>query len=501
MTIVKALPAPHPLLNRRSFLADAGLGLGAIALTHLLGTEGLLGASVSGLDPIRPAIDPARPFAARAPHVAPRAKNVLVIFCSGACSQLDTFDYKPELIRRHGQPLPGGDQLITFQGEQGALTRSPWEFRPRGECGKMVTDLLPHLGEHVDDLCFIHSMQGKTNTHGPGENFMSTGYTLDGFPSMGAWVTYALGSTNQDLPAYVAIPDPRGKPQNSVNNWAPGFLPAAFQGTAFNAAQPVRNLARPEVITASRDAATRGFLQQLNTRHLERFPGDSELAARIASYELAARMQLTVPEVADLSSEPAHILRLYGADETGTKTKDLRAAYALNCILARRLIEKGVRFVQLFNGAYQTGGEGVSNWDGHKELADQYSLHGPVLDRPTAGLLHDLKQRGLLRDTLVVWCTEFGRMPTFQKGAQGRDHNPHGFTCWLAGAGVRAPFSHGATDDFGYRAVQDIVTVHDLHATILHILGLDHERLTFYHNGLERRLTDVHGEIVTSILT
>jgi hypothetical protein len=314
-------------------------------------------------------------------------------------------------------------------------------------------------------------------------------------------VTYALGSSNQDLPAYVAIPDPRGKPQNSVNNWAPGFLPAAFQGTAFNAAQPVRNLARPGDIPLDRDTATRSFLQQLNARHLERFPGDSELAARIASYELAARMQLTVPEVADLSSEPDHILRLYGADQTGTKTKDLRAAYALNCILARRLIEKGVRFVQLFNGAYQTGGEGVSNWDGHKDLASQYSVHGPVLDRPTAGLLQDLKQRGLLRDTLVVWCTEFGRMPTFQKGAQGRDHNPQGFTCWLAGAGVRAPFTHGATDEFGYRAVQDIVTVHDLHATILHILGLDHRRLTFYHNGLERRLTDVHGEIVNAILT
>ena len=239
---MKPLPAPHPLLNRRSFLADAGLGLGAIALTHLLGTEGLLGASVSGLDPIRPDIDPERPFAPRAPHFAPRAKNVLVIFCSGACSHLDTFDYKPELIRCHGQPLPGGEQLITFQGEQGALTRSPWEFKPRGQCAKPVSDLLPHLAEHVDDLCFIHSMQGKTNTHGPGENFMSTGFTLDGFPSMGAWVTYALGSVNQDLPAYVAIPDPRGKPQNSVNNWAPGFLPAAFQGTAFNAAQPVRNL-------------------------------------------------------------------------------------------------------------------------------------------------------------------------------------------------------------------------------------------------------------------
>jgi hypothetical protein len=500
MTVVRPFPASHPLLNRRSFLADAGLGLGAIALTHLLGVEGLLGASVSGLDPIRPLIDPAGPFAPRAPHFAPRARNVLVIFCSGACSQLDTFDYKPELIRCDGQPLPGGERLITFQGEQGAITRSPWEFRPRGRCGKMVSDLLPHLGDHVDDLCFIHSMQGKTNTHGPGENFMSTGYTLDGFPSMGAWVTYALGSANQDLPAYVAIPDPRGKPQNSVNNWAPGFLPAAFQGTAFNAAQPVRNLARPEPITSTRDSATRVFLQRLNTRHLERFPGDSELAARIASYELAARMQLTVPEVADLSSEPAHVLRLYGADETGSKTKDLRAAYALNCILARRLIEKGVRFVQLFNGAYQTGGEGVSNWDGHKELADQYSVHGPVLDRPTAGLLADLKQRGLLRDTLVVWCTEFGRMPTFQKGAQGRDHNPHGFTCWLAGAGVRAPFTYGATDDFGYRAIENIVSVHDLHATILHILGLDHRRLTFYHNGLERRLTDVHGEIVKAIV-
>jgi len=497
---MKPLPAPHPLLNRRSFLADAGLGLGAIALTHLLGTEGLLGATVSGLDSIRPVIDPERPFAPRAPHFAPRAKNVLVIFCSGACSHLDTFDYKPELIRRHGQPLPGGEQLITFQGEQGALTRSPWEFKPRGQCAKPVSDLLPHLAEHVDDLCFVHSMQGKTNTHGPGENFMSTGFTLDGFPSMGAWVTYALGSANQDLPAYVAIPDPRGKPQNSVNNWAPGFLPAAFQGTAFNAAQPVRNLARPESIAPSRDDATRAFLQRLNARHLERFPGDTELAARIASYELAARMQLTVPEVADLSSEPAHVLRLYGADETGSKVKDLRAAYALNCILARRLIEKGVRFVQLFNGAYQTGGEGVSNWDGHKELASQYSVHGPVLDRPTAALLQDLKQRGLLRDTLVVWCTEFGRMPTFQKGALGRDHNPHGFTCWLAGAGVRAPFSYGATDEFGYRAVQDIVTVHDLHATVLHLLGLHHERLTFYHNGLERRLTDVHGEIVHGIL-
>ena len=489
------------MLNRRRFLGDAGIGLGSIALAHLLSRQGLLGATVSGLEPLRPAIEPGRPYAPRKSHFEPRAKNVLMIFCSGACSHLDTFDYKPELIRRHGMPMPGQEKLITFQGEQGALTRSPWEFKPRGKSGKMISDLVPHLGALADEMCFIHSMQGKTNTHGPGENYMSTGNTLDGFPSLGAWVTYALGSADQSLPAYVAIPDHRGKPQNSVNNWAPGVLPAAFQGTEFNATHPIRNLARPGSIAPDRDQATRGFLQRLNEQHAAHFPGDSELAARIASYELAARMQLTIPEVADLSNEPAHILKLYGADEGGSKILETRAAYARNCILARRLVEKGVRFVQVFNGAYQTGGEGVSNWDGHKDLHGQYSLHGPVLDKPTAALLIDLKQRGLLENTLVVWCTEFGRMPTFQKGAKGRDHNPSGFTTWMAGAGVKKGFSHGSTDEFGYKAVENIVTVHDFHATILHLLGLDHERLTYYHNGLERRLTDVDGQVVKNILT
>lgn len=496
------LPLPRsPLLDRRRFLGDTGLGLGAVALAHLLGRQGLLAASVAGQAPLRPDIPPGRPYVPRPPHFPARAKNVVVIFCSGAVSHLDTFDYKPELVRHHGRPLPGQEGLITFQGEQGALTKSPWAFRPRGRSGKMISDLVPHLGALADELCFIHSMQGRTNTHGPGENYMSTGYTLDGFPSLGAWVTYALGSEDQDLPAYVAIPDPRGKPQNSVNNWAPGFLPAAFQGTEFSAARPIRNLARPDAVPPARDAATRDFLRRLNERHAAQFPGDTELAARIASYELAARMQLAIPEVADLGGEPDHILRLYGADEGGTPVKDLRAAYARNCLLARRLVERGVRFVQVFNGAYQTGGEGVSNWDGHKDLFNQYSVHGPVMDQPTAGLILDLKQRGLLDETLVVWCTEFGRMPTFQKGAEGRDHNPEGFTCFLAGAGVKPGFSHGATDEFGHRAVQDIVTVHDFHATILHLLGLDHERLTYYHNGLERRLTDVHGEVVKAVLS
>ncbi|MEX0742696.1 MAG: DUF1501 domain-containing protein, partial [Phycisphaeraceae bacterium] len=344
----------------------------------------------------------------------------------------------------------------------------------------------------------IHSMKGKTNTHGPGENFMSTGYTLDGFTSMGAWTTYALGSEVQNLPAYVALADPRGVPQSSVNNWGPGFLPAVFQGTPFNSTNPIRNLARPSHISSRSDKASRTLLKNLNEHHQQqRFPEDSQLAARIASYELAARMQLSVPDLADLSSEPQHIRDMYGADDPENK---LKSQYADNCILARRLLERGVRFVQLFNGAYAMG-EGVGNWDGHRLLHDQYNIHGPILDQPTAALIKDLKQRGMFENTLIVFCTEFGRMPVFQKGTTGRDHNPEGFTCMLAGAGVKAPFSYGQTDELGYRAVENVVTVHDFHATTLHLLGLDHRRLTYYHNGFERRLTDVHGHVVTPILS
>ncbi len=484
----------NSFLNRRHFLKHSGKGLGGIALTSLLARDGLLAVD----KPIRPNIESAKPFLARNPHFSPAAKNVVVIFCSGACSHLDTFDYKPELVKRHGQPMPGGEKLKTFQGEQGNLIKSPWAFKPRGQTGKMVSDLVPQLGELADEICFIHSLTGKTNTHGPGENFMSTGYTLDGFPSMGSWVTWALGSENEELPAYVAIPDPRGTPQSSVNNWGPGFLPAAFQGTDFNATKPLRNLVRPPGVSAKTDIATRRFLQRLNEQHLEKFPGDTELAARISSYELAARMQLSVPEVSDLSTENSATMKMYGADDV---SNPIKSSFAKNCILARRLLEKGVRFVQLFNGAYQTGGEGVSNWDGHKVLQEQYSKHGPVLDQPAAALIRDLKQRGLLDDTLVVWCTEFGRMPTFQKGASGRDHNPDGFTAWLAGAGVKRGYSYGSTDSFGWKAEQNISSVYDLHATILHLLGLNHERLTFYHNGFERRLTDVHGNVIHDVLS
>jgi hypothetical protein len=499
------LPISNPaqdLLNRRQFLSNTSTGLGSIALTAMLHENNLLAADDNNENnphskPIRPAISPAKPHAARKPHFTAKAKRVIVLFCSGACSHLDTWDYKPELIKHHGKPLPGADKLITFQGGQGNLTKSAWQFKPRGQSGKYISNLLPHMAKLADDMCFIHSMTGKSNTHGPAENYMSTGFTLDGFPSMGAWTNYALGSENENLPAFVAIPDPRGVPQSSINNWGPGFLPAVFQGTDFNANKPVRNLAKPASISSAKDKASRDFLNFLNKKHLENYRNDTELSARIASYELAARMQLSVPEVSDLTTESKATLAMYGADDTQNK---LKAQFARNCILARRLVEKGVRFVQLFNGAYAMG-EGVGNWDGHKALQKQYQVHAPILDQPAAALIQDLKARGLFEDTLVVWTTEFGRMPTFQKGASGRDHNPYGFTVWMAGAGVKAPYSYGATDAFGYKAAENITTVHDLHATILHLLGLNHKQLSFYHNGIERRLTDVHGTTIKDVLT
>ena len=358
----------------------------------------------------------------------------------------------------------------------------------------MVSDLIPHLAELTDDIAFIHSLTSKSNTHGPAENFLSTGFVLDGFPSLGSWISYALGSENQNLPAFVSILDPRGVPQNGSNNWGPGFLPAAFQGTTFSAKDPVRHLVAPGVAPDANQAA-RSLLQRMNQRHLEQHQGDSKLAARIASYELAARMQLSVPEISDLSTEPAHVLASYGADDSANPIK---AGFARNCILARRLIEKGVRFVQLFNGAYASGGE--LNWDGHSKLKEQYDKHAAILDQPAAALIRDLRQRGLLEETLVVWCTEFGRMPFFQKGAQGRDHNPDGFTCWMTGAGVKPGVSHGVTDELGQKAIQDIHPLYDLNATILHLLGLDHQKLTFEHNGVQRRLTNVEGNVIKAVL-
>ncbi|MEY5025729.1 MAG: hypothetical protein RLZZ244_1257 [Verrucomicrobiota bacterium] len=480
--------AGRALLDRRQFLSNSATALGSIAFSHLLSGDGLLAAPGGAIR-----IDPAKPYAPRGSHFPGKAKNVIVIFCAGAVSQLETWDYKPELIRWDDKPLPGGPS-VTFQGPAGNLARPQYEFRPRGKTGKWVSDMIPHLAELTDEFAFVHSLTSKTNTHGPAENFLSTGSPLDGFPSLGAWTTYALGSENQDLPAFVSIPDPRGVPQNGANNWGAGFLPAAFQGTTMSALNPIRHLEAPG-ISREVDAAAQSLLRRMNARHFEQSPENGKLAARIASYELAARMQLSVPGVTDFSTEPEHVLRAYGADDTSNKDK---AAFAKNCIMARRLIEKGVRFVQLFNGAYASGGK--LNWDGHNALKEQYDVHAGILDQPAAALIRDLKQRGLLEETLVVWCTEFGRMPFFQKGAKGRDHNPDGFTCWMTGAGVKPGVSIGETDELGRKAVKDIHPLYDFNATILHLLGLDHEKLTFEHNGIRRRLTNVEGNVIREML-
>ena len=482
--------------NRRTFLNDSMGSLSSIALTAMLANSAS-GESASGGDPRGtpgPNIDPANPYLPRPSHFPAKAERVLMVFCSGALSHVDTFDHKPELERLDGKPLPGNEKLVSFQGPNGNLQKPLWKFRPRGQCGKMTSDLLPQIGSMSDDICFLHSLVNKSNTHGPAENVLNTGFAFDGFPSMGAWINYALGSENENLPAFVAIEDPRGMPQSGPNNWASGFLPAAFQGTPFSTTKPIRFLQRPASIDAKTDAASRDALRYLENRYQTQFDGDSGLSARLASYELAARMQLSVPGVVDLSQETEHTRRLYGSDSVN----EHKAAFANNCILARRLIERGVRFVQVFNGAYASGGN--LNWDGHSKIKPQYDTHGEILDQPVAGLLRDLKQRGLLESTLVVFATEFGRMPMFQAGTYGRDHNPLGFTCWLAGGGVKPGFSYGATDEFGFKAHENVATVHDFHATILHLLGLDHRRLTFYHNGIDRRLTDVHGNVIREVI-
>ena len=469
------------LFDRREFLGQMGTGLGSIALACLFADE------ASALTPNTQHLTP---------HFSPKAKRVLQIFCPGAVSPMDTFEYKPELQKRHGQAMPGLTGANSFQGGNGNLFKSPWGFKQYGQSGKWVSDLLPHLAQHVDDLCFVHSLTAKSNTHGPAMLQMNTGFVLEGFPSMGAWVTYALGSLNRNLPAFVAIPDPRGMPPSATANWTNGFLPAAFQGTHFNADTPIANLNSPKSTTREGERETRGFLQKLNRRYQEENPGHSDLSARIAAYELAARMQLSAPEVTDLTGESAHTIELYGADDANK----LKAGYARNAILARRLLERGVRFVQLYCGAHASQVDGLLNWDAHKTLKPDYERHCPILDQPTAALLTDLKQRGMLDDTLVLWTTEFGRMPTHQTGAEGRDHNPFGFTAWMAGAGVKRGFSYGATDEFGWKAQQDPCTIYDFHATVLHLLGLNHTKLTYYHNGTQRRLTDVHGHVLSALL-
>ncbi len=462
--------------TRREFFGDFVSGIQGVALAAMLPQ------SAAGIP--------------QGPHFEPRAKRVLQIFCPGAASHIDLWDHKPELQRRSGQAAPESMDAVTFQGANGALMGSPWAFQPRGQSGKMLTEMLPHIGSVADEIAFVHSMHSKTNTHGPACVLLNTGFVLEGFPSAGSWLSYALGTENDNLPTYVAIPDVRGIPPAGPANWGAGFLPAQHQAIVFNAQRPIRNLDRPGGIAAKRDDDTRSLVAALNRLHAARHPGEDELGARIAAYELAARMQLSAPRVTDLSKESKATRALYGADDGNP----LKAAYARNCLLARRLLEQGVRFVTLFCASRASGVDGLLNWDAHKTLKADYERHCPVLDQPTAALIKDMRSRGMLDDTLVVWATEFGRMPTHQQGTVGRDHNPHAFTTWFAGAGIRGGTSYGATDELGGKAVENVASVHDFHATMLHLLGLDHERVTWYHNGINRRLTDVHGKVIREIL-
>jgi hypothetical protein len=373
--------------------------------------------------------------------------------------------------------------------------KSPWSWRQHGQSGAWVSSLLPHLATCVDDIAFIYSMTSRSNVHGPATFLQATGFVLPGFPSMGAWITYGLGSMTHDLPAFVVIPDSRGFAPNGPANWGAGFLPASFQGTMLRPSDPnpIFDLfpAANRYVTPESERDGLALLQQMNRRHQQARPGDSRLEARIETYELAARLQLSAPEVLDISGETAATHRLYGLD------RPITAEFGRNCLIARRLLERGVRFVQLWSGA--DNGFPRRNWDSHENLERDHGEMGTSLDQPAAALIHDLKRRGLLEDTIVMWTTEFGRMPCSQ-GSQGRDHNPFTFTTWLAGGGIKGGTSYGASDEWSFRAAEHSTTCYDVHATVLHLLGIDHTRLTFRHNGIDRRLTDVHGHVIEEIV-
>ncbi len=483
------MPDNSRFVSRRDFVFRAGEGISGIALAAMLQKDGLLAAQApcdaSGVS------SPTQP---RDPHFKPRAKAVISLFMSGGVSHVDTFDHKPMLEKHHGQPLTGKGRVRVRQGFPGPLMRSPFEFKPHGECGKQVSELFPHMGSMVDDLAFVHSCQGRSNDHVLAHYEWNTGTVLMGHPSVGSWVTYGLGSENQSLPGFVVIYDHRGGPFSGPSNWSSGYLPATYQGTVFRSqGDPILDLRPPKGSLSSQQQRARlDHLAQLNEAHAARHPGSSELAARIASYELAYRMQGCAPEAVDVTQESEATKQLYGMDDPVTEP------FGRQCLLARRLVERGVRFVQLYSGALRQ--QNIDTWDAHSNLVENHTLHAAEVDRPIAGLLKDLKQTGLLDDTLVVWHSEFGRMPISQRGV-GRDHNPHAMTAWMAGAGIRGGQSVGATDEFGYKAAEQVLTYHDLHATMLHLLGMDHTRLTYFFNGRHMRLTDVHGHPIPQLVS
>lgn len=481
------------VFDRREFLWRHGGGLGGIALAWMLGRERLLAGALS---PIGAGDERNVEGRKDGLHHPARARRVVQLFMSGAASQCDTFDYKPRLLRDSGKPFDVGEKVELFQSEPGAFMKSPWEWRPYGECGKWVSDLVPEIGSCADDIAFLHSMVSKSNVHGPATFMQATGFVLPGFPSMGSWISYGLGNLNDNLPAFVVLPDVRGFAPNGPANWGSAFLPAQHQGTMIRVGQPnpIFDLFPPKsaaYVTPESERDGAELLRDLNREHAEAHPGDSRLDARIASYEMAARLQVSAPEVLDLKGETAATRALYGIDDPVTEDMGAR------CLVARRLLERGVRFVQVWSGA--DNGFPRRNWDNHENIARDHGQMGKSMDRPVAGLLKDLKARGLLEDTIVLWTTEFGRMPCSQ-GGEGRDHNPFTFTSWLAGGGVQGGVTFGESDEWSYKPTDKPVYCYDVHATILHLLGIDHTRLVFRHNGIDRRLTDVHGEVIRPIL-
>ena len=470
-------------ISRRDFLSRVGGGFGGVALAQLLGADGLLAETPPG-------------NAKNGLHHPAKAKRILHLFMNGGASPMDTFDYKPELEKRHGQKFDpgGGARVEAATSVPGAILKSPYEWKQHGQSGRWVSGVFPHLATCVDDLTFVMSMVSKTNVHGPGVYLQNTGFVLPGFPCMGAWVSYALGRLSDDLPAFVVIPDVRGLPYNSKSSFGSGFLPVANAGTMIqpSAPRPIIDLFPPEdakYITPESERDGLALLGEANREHMAERPGDSRLEARVASYELAARMQLSAPEILDLAKENEATRKAYGLDAEPTKD------FGRSCLTARRLLERGVRFVQVWSGTAGASG----NWDNHADISKELTFIASSVDQPIAALLQDLKQRGLLEDTLVVWTTEFGRMP-FSQGSTGRDHNGGTFCTWLAGAGVKPGIAYGESDEWGWKAAKDPVWGYDIHATILHLLGIDHEKLTYRHDGSDRRLTDVHGHVVKELL-
>ncbi len=471
--------------SRREFLWQMGGGLGGIALAQLLAESGALAGTP------RP-----RPEFNGGLHHPARVRRVVQLFMNGGVSQADTFDYKPELERRHGRPFdPGtGERVEGVTSVPGQVMKCPFPFRQHGQCGRWVSGVFPHLAGCVDDMAFLMAVASRSNVHGPASYLMNTGFLLPGFPCLGAWLSYGLGRLSDDLPTFVVLPDARGLPYNQKGNFGSGFLPAEHQGTVLpaGAADPVPDLApspRTHFVTPDADRDGQELLGRMNRRHAATRPGDERLEARIASYELAARMQQHAPEALDLARETAATQRRYGLDDPVT------ADFGRRCLLARRLLERGVRFVQVWSGA----GGPKDNWDNHTDIRTELPAIARQVDLPAAALLRDLRERGLLADTLVVWSTEFGRQP-FTQGSTGRDHNAGTSVAWLAGAGVQGGVAHGQSDEWSWRAAEGRVTGYDLHATILHLMGIDHERLTVRHDGADRRLTDVHGAVIREVL-